>query len=318
MKKIIFTLLLIASAKFLSAQDVITLKNGSELKVKILQITLSEITCKLYNNQSGPEITFKLSDIKSFRYDERSLKEKTREDSVKNIPNNQNDIGDIAIETNNLKPAVKRKRRLTFGFSLGMDIANWWNSVKFVDLYHNVLAGNNIYMNLHPDGHVAFGVGFELNYRFKPWLEMQSEINLLGKGQSCEGDGNLKASNGAQTTVHIRETWAVNYLQIPVIMRFINKKKLFLGIGPHLSILTGSKIKLRIDPSTTQPDDVYHISELRPINTGMTAAAGIQTRWICIEFRYLLDFLDVFNKGNFDFNIRNQVFQLICSVNFGR
>jgi hypothetical protein len=318
MKKIVFTFFLVVLTNLLFAQDIITFKNGHEIKVKILQITLSEISYKPYDNQTDPTIILKLADIKSFKYDERSFKERSRIDSIENISLDQKIDSTDNAENQNTKVALKKNKKLTFGFSMGMDIANWWHSGLFIEHFHNEMAGSGYYLNIHPDPYVGFRVGFSVNYRFKPWLEMQTELNWLGMGQSSWGDSKLTSVSGARIYVNLRTTWAVNYLQIPLMIRFINKKNLFLAIGPHLSIFTDARIKLKVNHSSGNQNEEASLEGIRPLNTGITLGAGIQTKWIGIEFRYLCDFLDVFGKDYNDYGIKNQVFQLNVSINFGR
>jgi hypothetical protein len=51
------------TVSMLNAQDVITLKNGSEIQAKVLEIGTTDITYKMYSNQSGPNYTKPKSDV---------------------------------------------------------------------------------------------------------------------------------------------------------------------------------------------------------------------------------------------------------------
>lgn len=53
----------------LNAQDVITLKDGSDVQAKILEVTTSEIKYKKYSNPDGPVFTIKKSDVLIVRYE---------------------------------------------------------------------------------------------------------------------------------------------------------------------------------------------------------------------------------------------------------
>ena len=50
------------------AQDVITLKNGDEIEVKVLEVGITEIKYKKFDNQSGPTYTKNVSDIFMIKY----------------------------------------------------------------------------------------------------------------------------------------------------------------------------------------------------------------------------------------------------------
>ena len=66
-----FLLLLISFIFSISsgyAQDILTKKNGEELQVKVLEIALTEVKYKLYQNQDGPLYAIPKADIFSIRY----------------------------------------------------------------------------------------------------------------------------------------------------------------------------------------------------------------------------------------------------------
>ena len=60
-----FVLLLMAMpfVSVLNAQDVITLKDGSDVQAKILEVTTSEIKYKKYSNPDGPVFTVNKTDV---------------------------------------------------------------------------------------------------------------------------------------------------------------------------------------------------------------------------------------------------------------
>ena len=70
MKKL-FLLLLIAllGIPILKAQDVITLKDGTNFQAKILEVTPSEIKYKKYSNLEGPVFVVNKTDVLSIRYE---------------------------------------------------------------------------------------------------------------------------------------------------------------------------------------------------------------------------------------------------------
>jgi hypothetical protein len=72
MRKIIFlaVILLTGTVSMINAQDVITKKNGEELRVKVIEIGLSEVRYKLYDNQDGPNYSIPNSDIFRLKYED--------------------------------------------------------------------------------------------------------------------------------------------------------------------------------------------------------------------------------------------------------
>ncbi|MDR0711161.1 MAG: hypothetical protein LBF67_02280, partial [Prevotellaceae bacterium] len=57
----IFVAFISSSALF--SQDIITLKNGEEIKAKVQEIGLDNVKYKKYENQAGPTYTLMKSDI---------------------------------------------------------------------------------------------------------------------------------------------------------------------------------------------------------------------------------------------------------------
>ncbi|MBP5677415.1 MAG: hypothetical protein J6W88_02830 [Bacteroidales bacterium] len=52
-----------------SAQDLITLKNGTDIKAKVLEVNPTDVTYKLYTNPDGPTYKILRSDILLIRYE---------------------------------------------------------------------------------------------------------------------------------------------------------------------------------------------------------------------------------------------------------
>lgn len=69
MKKMFaFIIALISLENLVIAQDVITKSNGEELKVKVLEVTQSEVKYKRFDQQDGPIFTISKSDIFMLKY----------------------------------------------------------------------------------------------------------------------------------------------------------------------------------------------------------------------------------------------------------
>jgi hypothetical protein len=90
MKKLMCLLFIAISFSTISfSQDLITKKNGEEIKAKILEVTQSEIKYKNFDQQSGPLFTIQKSEIFMIRY----------ENGTKDILNSKNspDISTKAV-----------------------------------------------------------------------------------------------------------------------------------------------------------------------------------------------------------------------------
>jgi hypothetical protein len=70
MKKIILAFFLLAGAvSVTNAQDVITKKNGDEIKAKVVEIGTDEVKYKRFGNESGPSYTLPKSEIFMIKYE---------------------------------------------------------------------------------------------------------------------------------------------------------------------------------------------------------------------------------------------------------
>jgi hypothetical protein len=69
MKKIFLFLICIYSFSSVFAQDNIILKNGDEIKAKVLEVTITDVKYKKYENQEGPIYTISKSDILMIKYE---------------------------------------------------------------------------------------------------------------------------------------------------------------------------------------------------------------------------------------------------------
>jgi hypothetical protein len=69
MKKLSILFLLMTWAFTVHAQDVITLKNGNEIKAKVTEISSSEIKYKRFDNLEGPTVVVPKSDVFAINYE---------------------------------------------------------------------------------------------------------------------------------------------------------------------------------------------------------------------------------------------------------
>ena len=70
MKRFIMSALaVLCAAVSVSAQDIITTKDGSDIKAKILEVNSNEVKYKKFNNLDGPTFTMPKSDILIVRYE---------------------------------------------------------------------------------------------------------------------------------------------------------------------------------------------------------------------------------------------------------
>lgn len=100
LSKVVVTLgLFLISFNVIKAQDNITLKNGEEVKAKVIEINETEIKYKNFENQDGPTRIVYKSEVFLIKY-QNGTKDVFNEESVKTINNNtgplyQNNSGPV-------------------------------------------------------------------------------------------------------------------------------------------------------------------------------------------------------------------------------
>ena len=86
-KRLLIVFLLLFQIKLLPAQDVITNKNGDEIKAKVIEVGQTEIKYKKFTNLTGPIFTVSKSDVFMIKY-ENGEKEVYNSDSKNKTESN--------------------------------------------------------------------------------------------------------------------------------------------------------------------------------------------------------------------------------------
>lgn len=144
--------ILLITTNFVSAQDVIVLKNGDEIKAKVLEIKQAEISYKNWTNIEGPTYTKSKADIFMIKYSNGS----------KDVFNNTNNTNSV----NNDAAVIKA--------------ASYFFKRNFVDRSNGVVS--SVFEFKKTDG-VQKDVFGQKVYE----IEYEVKINLLKDGVSPEG-----------------------------------------------------------------------------------------------------------------------------------
>lgn len=145
MKKI-FLIFILFNSLVSFAQDLITLKNGIDIKSKVFEINLNEIKYKKYDNLNGPLISILKDDVLIIRYENGSkdifqdIQNKETEDSKNiNIENfkSKNITTNISRSDFSLARLKKTNNKYVFLWSMpfnNYDVAfTFKNSISYID-----------------------------------------------------------------------------------------------------------------------------------------------------------------------------------------
>ena len=110
MKKFFFTLFVVVIiVPLVSAQDIITLKNGDDIQAVVQEIGDVEIKYKKFENLNGPNYTLKKSDVFMIRY-ENGSKDVFSDVFVQTQPSVQSNVQSPSGQTTNYESFVRLRK----------------------------------------------------------------------------------------------------------------------------------------------------------------------------------------------------------------
>ncbi|GEM_PF-512622 len=113
-RKLLAFFLLAATVSVVSAQDVITQKNGEEIQAKVLEVGAKDVKYKRFGNDTGPTYTLKASDIFMIKYEngEKDMFGNTPEESETPAvrPNSPTQRTSVASQSSNQNRANNANR----------------------------------------------------------------------------------------------------------------------------------------------------------------------------------------------------------------
>lgn len=269
MKKIKLFILLIAfcsSAIVASAQDIITLKSGDEIKAKVQEIGIDDVKYKKFENLAGPTYTLRKTDIFMIRYENgekdvfaqnSNLPQKGTEDNrtaptqatpvvqSQPQPQPQEDAKESAATQTVLSALVgvqnpddsysppqlaKKPGKVKFGIQLGGVMSNM-NSVDY--------SPGGWYEDWEVSPKIGFSAGVLLEIKLAKMFSIQPGLSFTMKGCMREGYTNLvHADDETPAYEDAYEEWSLNtsYLEVPLhfVFNIPMKENCFhIGLGPY-------------------------------------------------------------------------------------
>ena len=144
MKKLIFLFAIAGFSSHTFAQDIITKKDATEMKVKVVKVGASEIEYKQWSNLDGPVYTVPTDDVFTIKY------ENGQRDVISQIIANSNNGSAKKNITLNTKPHYEGG----FGFGYAINVNNWGDMAVF-ETVHGV--------RIMPYMFAGLGTGFYLS-----------------------------------------------------------------------------------------------------------------------------------------------------------
>jgi len=146
-------ILLATGLASVSAQDIITLRNGDEIKVKVTEISTSEIRYKQFEHLDGPTRVVPRADVFAINYENGTREvinplSKTNETQTASQTQTRNEMSRRQTNSNTCR-----------GIALGLNYVNGFVFSRY--------------------SHVDFGFGIKLSYTFSVPIRLVGEFDVL-------------------------------------------------------------------------------------------------------------------------------------------
>jgi hypothetical protein len=179
--------------------------------------------------------------------------------------------------------ATSYAQGVSFGVKAGLNVANQkWDVPGF---------------SLSPDARLGFHVGGFATIMFSENFGIQPELSFSTAG--------FKIEEGGEKYV---ERW--NYITLPVMVRYQPIEILNLHAGPQLGFLAGAKAEF--------DGESEDIEDTKGFELGLGAGIGVDLPMgLGFNARYVLGLTNIYDVGDADATIKNNVFQISVSYRFG-
>ncbi len=223
MKKIIILFFIFTSALTVSAQDVIVKKDGSTVLSKVIEIGITEVRYKKWNNQNGPNYTILKSDIQAINYENGEKETFGNEVATQPEQFNSNEFTSQMAESMAANNRLQKERLLASAKSWRV-VGNVWYWVSF-------LGGIGGGIALYASGYK------ESTY----WICAGSGVAsaLIGLGIcSAVANNKEKAANSIASVPLIKQNFNIGNSRLSAVIDLMNDpntRDKALGIGLSLN-----------------------------------------------------------------------------------
>ena len=171
-------------------------------------------------------------------------------------------------------------------------------SLIFGQKQHTMLKAGVNFANLNSESdsftaRISFHAGFGIESELNNHLSLEPEI--------------LFSSQGAKVKKRSNVVNSLNYVNLPVMLRYYPDGGFFMEIGPQVGILVSAKQR-----SDSQYDE--DINNLKGQDYGLNLGIGFKSQGsVGINARYYLGLRDI-NDYEFGENLKNSVFQISLNI----
>lgn len=185
--------------------------------------------------------------------------------------------------------ALLNAQGISYGFKAGLNLSN----------YNSSISGFDDVVKTRTSFHVGAVVEFGLSDQFA----VQPELLYSSVGAKIDYSEDVKDTAGDMFYV-------MDYLSIPVMVKYYPTKNISLELGPQLGILLSAKMKM-----DGESEDFKDESESIDFGAGIGAEYKLD-KGLFFNVRYVLGLTNVIKEVSGDDYIKNNVFQFSVGYKF--
>ena len=182
--------------------------------------------------------------------------------------------------------AAMAQEKFTFGPKIGVDYTHYWGE------------------NVEHGGHLNYQAGVFMEYRFTSKFSIAPEVVFAAQGGKYEFKRNIEGID-----VELKETDHVNYINVPVMLKYYVAPALSIDFGPQVGFNVYSKntIEGKVEKlKEKETTDMKKYTKTVDFGLGLGLTYNI-TEEVFIQARYTMGLTKVFNLDDDSKNGNGQI-----------
>ena len=182
--------------------------------------------------------------------------------------------------------AAMAQEKFTFGPKIGVDYTHYWGE------------------NVEHGGHLNYQAGVFMEYRFTSKFSIATEVVFAAQGGKYDFKRNIEGID-----VELKETDHVNYINVPVMLKYYVAPALSIDFGPQVGFNVYSKntIEGKVEKlKEKETTDMKKYTKTVDFGLGLGLTYNI-TEEVFIQARYTMGLTKVFNVDDDSKNGNGQI-----------
>ena len=182
--------------------------------------------------------------------------------------------------------AAMAQEKFTFGPKIGVDYTHYWGE------------------NVEHGGHLNYQAGVFMEYRFTSKFSIAPEVVFAAQGGKYDFKRNIEGID-----VELKETDHVNYINVPVMLKYYVAPALSIDFGPQVGFNVYSKntIEGKVEKlKEKETTDMKKYTKTVDFGLGLGLTYNI-TEEVFIQARYTMGLTKVFNVDHDSKNGNGQI-----------